>query len=339
MKFKKNTYEKYNINHSFFYLISNCILSQPVLTDSVNYKPNNDFTFYSGAYVNPGTSGANQNWNLPIIGTSDGVTTIGGAGSNPMTSITISNLNHPTNPNLLFFEGTSTEQYIEAEYAGPISMYRYSDYLDLLRFPFAYTNSFTDTYNGNTNQGLSTWYRRGSVTVTADGYGNLNTPSGAYNNVMRVHYLKNYIDSTYQNGGAILLNVTRDEFRWYKNGIYTPIAIVFSKTSNGTNTTGASYLSGFVGINDKNTNEIKFTTFPNPVNDKLNIFIEIENSNKVDIKIMDALGKCVREENLQLINRGANTFSLDTKELINGCYFVQIQSDKSTSAHKIIIAK
>ncbi len=77
------------------------------------------------------------------------------------------------------------------------------------------------------------------------------------------------------------------------------------------------------------------TTYPNPTDKLLNIVLP-SNEQKVNIKIVDMLGKVVFEENKTI---AGNSFSIDLNELNSGMYILNISSDKEQFVEKIQVQK
>lgn len=81
-------------------------------------------------------------------------------------------------------------------------------------------------------------------------------------------------------------------------------------------------------VHDFNANNIKI--YPNPSNDIC--YIDINNSEVIDIEIVDIIGKVVfRKENI------SNIFSINTGDFLEGIYFIRIQKDLHIVSQKLII--
>lgn len=69
-----------------------------------------------------------------------------------------------------------------------------------------------------------------------------------------------------------------------------------------------------------------FNLYPNPVNDRFNIDIDLKESANVDISIVNSLGQNVYQSNTS-INKGKNTISINSGNLEHGVYFIIISSE------------
>ena len=78
-----------------------------------------------------------------------------------------------------------------------------------------------------------------------------------------------------------------------------------------------------------NRESLKFSYYPNPVNDELYVELQNETNNKsYDLYIFDSLGKLIRKFNLV----GGNN-SLNVSDLENGIYYSKIFNDKNEFQH------
>lgn len=112
----------------------------------------------------------------------------------------------------------------------PIATNDYSDYNQILQFPFAYGQSFTDAYASTNNTGSSTWMFAG--------YGTLITSLGAYMDQI-----------------MLFDNVSDDVVMWNPDPIFPRLI---------GNSSGVSlFLPGPVGMNENGATPV-LGTFPNP---------------------------------------------------------------------------
>ncbi len=84
-------------------------------------------------------------------------------------------------------------------------------------------------------------------------------------------------------------------------------------------------------LNDKN-----ISLYPNPVNDKLNIELNLPGQSEIQISLSDLLGQAVIEQRFML-DQGVNIKTLDLKTLNKGLYILKIQSESSSFSKKIIV--
>ena len=77
-------------------------------------------------------------------------------------------------------------------------------------------------------------------------------------------------------------------------------------------------------------NKFKFLTFPNPVNNTLNVSHSEVNSEIITFSVIDLLGKIVIQEN-------KFTTSIDVSSLKNGNYFLKVSSETSSESIPFVV--
>lgn len=213
---------------------------------------------------------------------------------------------------------------------------------NLLTYPFNYSNSLTDTWAGTFTSSV-TFYRSGTSTVTADGYGTVTTPAGTFANAMRVHYVQSYKDSA-NFSGPIIITYMNDEYLWYLPGNHQPIASVTSFTSNSfsgtTITTSASYINNVVnGIKENSLAFSQGSVFPNPASDQLNYSYSSETGLLCEIGIYTISGQKIKSIEQQS-QAGGNTLVIPTLDLPAGFYYLEGRSGDATGKReKFVITR
>lgn len=92
----------------------------------------------------------------------------------------------------------------------------------------------------------------------------------------------------------------------------------------------------FIGENKKLSTSIN--TFPNPVNEKLNVDISnFSLAEKLSVKLISIVGTTVYETKLQAGN--SNSIVINTSELNNGIYVIMVESDAKQAIGKILIQR
>lgn len=316
-------------------------IAQPTLT-AAGCSPviGTTTTSVSNAGFAQGAAGANQTWNFASVGNTGSTTSqyiaVGSAPNG--AQFTNSNLASSGNGAYAFYNSTSnalTLNGIVSPSGGPVITYSNGE--DGLRFPFTYGNSYTDTWAATFTSGVA-FFRTGSTTVTADGYGTLITPQGTFTNALRIHFVQTYHDSS----DFAVGDYTNDEYFWYKEGIKEALASTFTFTSNFAGqintSTGGSYASGTVGI-EGNTASLAFVLAPNPAQDIINIAINDNNLGQIKTRIINQLGQEVAP--LENINYMAgNNMQFDVAYLKNGIYTLQlILEDNSVINKRFTVSK
>lgn len=259
------------------------------------------------------TSGAGVTWNCAGLVQNGSIPTVTFNTVNPSTTPYASsypNANQTfTDPNLTSMTGYD---YVNLS-NDSLSFYgnrkpgqNYEIYMNpeiLLKFPFAYTNSYVDNYakNNYTSSGTFSSFQTGSRTVTYDAYGTLILPSGTYSNVARIKgYRTNSLGSPTTeytffriSDGARLLNVMD-----YMNGTYNTVYVSAIPSS----------------VNEMSLTD-KIRMYPNP---SANL-VELSTSSEAFASVMvnDITGK----EIMHITNTGEH-ITLNFEGYDRGIYFV-----------------
>lgn len=79
--------------------------------------------------------------------------------------------------------------------------------------------------------------------------------------------------------------------------------------------------------------------YPNPVSNEFTLLLNIGNSQKINISIIDYSGKVVRSENLDNLNQGINSITFQEINLSNGKYLIFVSNGFSIRTSSLIILK
>jgi hypothetical protein len=95
--------------------------------------------------------------------------------------------------------------------------------------------------------------------------------------------------------------------------------------------------NGPTAIDDNFKSQIKFSAYPNPTSDKLNVQFQLKSKSQVQIVLTDILGKEISTLQNDLLNEGEHRIEFDVKGLNKGTYFIRLSSDQQVFSHKILI--
>ena len=315
--------------------------AQPTITASgINPVVGDQITGNGTNYVLPGNAGANQTWNLSsMVSTGASTSVYITASSTPYAS------SFPT-ANISINMGSGSYVYYKTSSAawqnlGSVTSttVSYNNAEDIIRFPFTFNNSYTDTWSSVFISGGSTFYRTGLDSVDADSYGTLITPAGTFSNVLRVHFVQIYQDSTDLGGNPYLLYYHNDEYMWYLNGNHNPIAAVYALTGSAGNVTGGNFMSNVSSINEINP-LVSFTLFPNPSVNTINLNFQLSEKQKIEIKIFNAAGALVKTPVSADGLLGMNEYKINVQDLPEGIYFAEmILNGTSSSTCRFTVSK
>lgn len=310
--------------------------AQPTLTASgCNPQIGDAFTNYTGNYVSPGSGGANQTWDFSALAGSSGAATtcVSPTSTSQGSSFPNATVVTPAASGDRYFECNSSVFTSWGVYVSPSgTTISHTDPEDFLRYPMSMGGSFIDPFGGPYVNGGYTYYRSGTVTVTADGYGTLITPGGTYTDVTRVHFVEDYEDSV--NFGFPIINTTyNDEYFWYKDGYHYPIATTFQLSVNGSLlTSSASYTDfGAVGVQD-GLSDARLSVFPNPASESAEATFWSDASRPTNLEVLDASGRSVLLLEGIESHAGPNKVKLDVSELPSGLYLLNAGTNEHLNA-------
>jgi len=202
------------------------------------------------------------------------------------------------------------------------------------KYPFTFSNTFTDNYSGTvtfTTNGTFT----GNVSVIADGNGTLNLPNGqVFINVLRVKSVQSTTVTGIIPALPLPINVKITNYDYYHssqkypifNVNYTSFAIPFT-TPTVSARISANTKSTIVGLKENSLLNESVALFPNPTNSNLNITINSA-LNPKQILIYNHFGAIVYQTNYNS--------QINVSTLVEGIYFITIDTDKGIIRKKLV---
>ncbi len=317
------------------------LFSQPVLNSSLNFTIGDTYRYdgYSDVInIDPGPGGANLVWDFSTISggsyyEGEGVicvdpstTAFADSAAVADADICIRSLENPDFGPYQYFECNNTSQNLIALgflATGNTSFGTYTDIQTALEFPFTYGDDFNDTWELLVYSiDMGYYFMRDSsiVTVEADAYGTITTPTGEYQNVLRLKRTTlDYSWSNYGTGWISLGSFTDIQYEWHAPNIKVPVMIILE----------AEWLPGSydvrylvehnfpTGIED--LVDYNLEIFPNPATDRVTIKID-EMFNSVSIyslngQQMDVVTSQTGQSHQQTI---------DLSKYPKGVYFIKI---------------
>ncbi|HTL80110.1 MAG TPA: T9SS type A sorting domain-containing protein [Bacteroidia bacterium] len=321
-------------------LIAAGLAAQPTLTaSSINPAVGDVYNTVTSAYVSPGSSGANQTWNLALTNNGTVAQSAVAPGTTPYAAT------YPTATVALSSSGnytyykTSTSSWQNIGVVnGSGTQIVYSNVEDMMHFPGNYNDTYTDPWAATFVQSTYTYYRTGNTTVTDDAYGTLTTPVGTFNNVMRVHFVQIYQDSTNISSQPFVINYNNDEYMWFLNGNHFPIAAVYTLTISSAGTQqGGFYMTNAVGIPEQTTLS-SFSALPNPANDVVTFNYTLQAKNEVTLHLYNNLGQEMELPETASGIVGENKLQVNVADLPEGIYYatLSVNGEKGVT-QKIVV--
>jgi type IX secretion system substrate protein len=313
------------------------VWAQPTISNMFVMPVGSSYTILmdSTLGVSSGGSGANQTWNygsvIPTIpnnsqtGTSETPSSANFAtDSFPTATIVINN----ANTQYAYYNTIGGGEYMVGLYQPAASLFvYYQNSEQQTQVPITYTNTFTDIFARHyTVSGYMT-DGSGSVTATADAYGNITTPVGTYNNCLRIKIHQTDND-TFLFSSTITTTDTYS-WLWFDGTHFAPVFRIDSVVS----ALGGSYTAGHLtnssaGINEVSQNKIIAMVFPNPSNGQFTFCYNL-NSPTAILQIKDLSGRLVYQET---ISGTIGNKIINTNDLNNGMYIWQIINTEGTQA-------
>ena len=106
-------------------------------------------------------------------------------------------------------------------------------------------------------------------------------------------------------------------------------------STSGTNFFGDNTTEGIVGGFKPDLEQVNsFAVYPNPVKNKLTVYINSENSNRTELLMIDITGRTLLKQPVQ-INKGMNTISVNVPALPSGTYIVRVPGLQSTKVQVV----
>jgi hypothetical protein len=322
------------------------VFSQPTITYNGNCPQIGDIYYqsYFDQPVSPGPSGENQTWNftnLDIFETGEYLAM--DPDDTPFGNIfTESNIAFNYNNEEIYHFGYSTSSESVNNGTGFVNksdmIIHYSNPATLMQYPFSYNSSFTDSYYGAyVYEGLET-HESGGVYTLADGWGNITTPAGTYNNVLRVKTERDHVDSVWMEGIFIYATtINYIDYAWYAPDVRLPVFAITLSNCMGVCDTVGYYTTSTQQIPDAYQSISQLKISPNPANEIVHINFEIDQINPIQISIIDITGKIIYKNNYIPISLGLQKVNIQLNNIDAGLYFLSLSDNNKSISNKIMI--
>jgi hypothetical protein len=329
------------------FALSVTAFAQPSLS-STNSNPviGDQFTLIPGSWISEGSAGANQTWNFSSVTTTvssaTGYTAQAVSGSNA-TAFPNANVQLAGAGGTSFLKTSSAALQNFGTATGTVQI-KYSDAEDQMRYPCAMGNTYTDPHAATFTSAGYNYTRKGTTTITADAYGTLQLPGGTYSNVLRVHMIQAYRDSTNFGGSfPYTLDYYNSQYLWYVPNNHMPIFSTYSLSVNGgTATKGSTTLQSITNsIGELEAGIKSMNLYPNPANGEfINMDLNLEKNISYSIVITDNLGREVMNTESLKGMEGYNFRSINISGIESGLYQVVLKSEgQLLKTTKIVVVR
>jgi len=309
--------------------------AQPTI-DQGNFAPSpgESFVLNASAWMDPGPGGANVTWDFSglVIDTTFTLTYLDPT-TTPMTD------SFPTATLALAEGGDYSYHAFDASggyYLGWAGWYEipYTDPEMTFQFPCTYSTQWVDDFHAE----FFSTDRDGTSNAEADGYGTLILSNGTFDNVLRIHLTRNYIDN---NQFPENLYYVDDIYYYLRPGTHYPLVEVYSNCVAVDELctpvpTGVRWLSDpFAGV--QGTVAPANTLVAVAQGDGLvRLDLSLQTGGAATIDVIDAAGRTVAGDRMGL-GAGASSHTLAVSTLTPGLYTVRMLLNGQQLTTRLVI--
>jgi len=316
------------------------VAAQPTLTAATNNLQIGDHFMAhqtlvgTPEFTTAGPAGANQTWNFSAL-TSSAILhaeVLGRSAAPNPNSFLSANMAINVGSEYAYIENVNG---VLSEHALYESAQNYTlentDPAEKLKFPITYNTTFTDTYAGMVNLGGTTIPRNGNVTVTAEGYGTIITPSGTFQNVLKIK------TEEVSNAGTMYSENTIT-YDWFQAGTSFPLLRMTKRVSLMGTMYSSFYLDiATTGINEDLATQINLQLFPNPASATATLQFELKTAAEANVVISDLMGRKVANYKLGKTSTALQSQIINVAKLAKGIYLVQLELEGKTAVKRLVV--
>ena len=328
------------------------LFAQPVLNNNLNFAIGDYYRldgYNEVTSIDPGGAGANQVWDFEVISGSgffEGDAAIcvdpsntpfadssGAAGANIATKLFASD----DGPYQYYKSNAGSREILAMGWhqAGNTSFTNYLNGYTDLQFPMTYGDDFdfnTELLMYSVDMGYYVMRDSGQVTVEADAWGSITTPVDTYPGVLRLK-TTSVIHSWYRfdigEPWFYLGEFTDVSYTWYAPNIKVPVLTIMEFLWDK-GLYSVHYLAEYESPSGIESPEnIGFSLYPNPAKNAVHILYS-EDLPAGEIIIYNLQGR-------EMIRQNARNGRIDLSGLSQGCYFVELRSERSSLTRKLVI--
>jgi hypothetical protein len=94
-----------------------------------------------------------------------------------------------------------------------------------------------------------------------------------------------------------------------------------------------------VGISSVDAGVERLSVFPNPASDVAYVSFNLAESTKVNVQVLDAVGRVVYNADEKQYDKGAQRISVHTANLVNGLYTIKLQTEKGAVTQRLTVTQ
>lgn len=311
--------------------------AQPTLTAALNAPiPGETYVQHQGAYIAPGNGGADRIWDFSMLeADSTAQVSLVAPTATPHGSLFPQSTVAQLWSNSTTYYTTATDGVYYAGSDADVQI-TYSDPGLFLAFPCTYQTTWNDSEAASYSTSGMSVTRTGTITGTADGYGQLILPNGTYTNVLRIHW-----HEVVEDVASFTSTTGTHSYLYYVAGTHHPLLQLVSSTMSfggSTHTTQFARWSEQIttGAADVIAPGPDVLLYPNPATDRVQLRAPGLRGAWF-IRVLDHAGRAVRTERITASSEAGT--SMDVSSLAVGLYSVLITDDDGRTASTTLIRR
>jgi len=320
-------------------LFTGLVNAQPTLTYTSNAPVQGQaYTLHYGPYVSEGAAGAAQTWDLSTLTTDSTalITLVDPASTTNGASFPNATVAETGAAAIMYYRWDPDGMYLTGSDAAGL-LIPYTNEAQYLSLPCTFGTTWTDDAVAEfTVQGFDV-SRNATIDGEADGYGTLIMPTWTANNVLRVHWHEETLDST----PLFNLESVYDSYLYFVEGQSFPIVqLVHSELTFLGQTTVVEQVQWVDALSTDADERTAGTTdlglYPNPAHDQLTVSLPADLKGTVHLTVADAQGRTV---NAQRTTALSGNGPVDISALSAGLYMLTATDASGTSATRRFIVE
>ena len=96
-------------------------------------------------------------------------------------------------------------------------------------------------------------------------------------------------------------------------------------------------LSSITNLKEQYSNALNLSVFPSPANENISVMFDLLEDKKVEITLVDVLGKTLKTITQQRLGNGNHTLTIPVNDMSKGIYFVKVNVNGIITTQKIVV--
>jgi hypothetical protein len=213
-----------------------------------------------------------------------------------------------------------------------LGLIKYTDPVLEIKYPCTYQTTWNDAVNATYMvQGFNV-QRTGTVNGNGDGYGRLELPQVALDNILRIKVRKVITDAS----PIVTIQRISETYYFFSEDVRHPVLRLQVDTGIVNNGAPAvtkealwMYGNGNVSVADIDLDDVRFTAYPNPTSGAVNLSFATAEHGVRAIELLDATGRVVKQ--LPLVQRHVAELpsAFDASGMAPGVYHLRLIGENS----------